>query len=118
MTRKKKTIIGCSVVLSVVYLAAFVCMVSPSIRRKLFMSYDGVRHYMFVDRLAGKAYSKGNYDGIDVSRHQGVIKCKEVAKDKKIKFVYIWATMGKAHLDDFYRHNVKMARQLFPIKLL
>lgn len=29
----------------------------------------GVRYYLFVDRLAGKAYSKGNYDGIDVSRH-------------------------------------------------
>lgn len=66
---------------------------------------------MFVDRLAGKAYSKGKYNGIDVSRHQGVIKWKEVAKDKKIKFVYIRATMGKSHPDDFYRHNVKMARQ-------
>ena len=71
----------------------------------------GVRHYMFVDRLAGKAYSKGNYDGIDVSRHQGAIKWREVAKDKKIKFVYIRATMGKSHPDDFYRRNVKLARQ-------
>ena len=111
MTRKKKTIIGCCVGMSVVCLAALVCMVSPSIRRKLFMLNAGVRRCLFVDRLAGKAYSKGNYDGIDVSRHQGVIKWKEVAKDKKIKFVYIRATMGKSHPDGFYRRNVKLARR-------
>ena len=35
--------------------------------------------------------TKRQYDGIDVSHHQGKIDWKEVAKDKQIKFVYIKA---------------------------
>ena len=37
---------------------------------------------------------KCQYDGIDVSHHQGKINWKEVAKDKQIQFVYIKATQG------------------------
>ena len=40
---------------------------------------------VFVDRLKGKPYSKSDYDGIDVSKHNGIIRWNEVAKDKRVK---------------------------------
>ncbi len=40
---------------------------------------------VFVDRLKGQPYTRGGYDGIDVSKHNGVIKWKEIAKNKRIK---------------------------------
>ena len=50
---------------------------------------------VFVDRLKGQPYTHGGYDGIDVSKHNGVIKWKEIAKNKRINFVYIRAHMVK-----------------------
>ena len=60
---------------------------------------------VFVDRLKGQPYTRGGYDGIDVSKHNGVIKWKEIAKNKRIKFVYIRATHGKGYADRHYRRN-------------
>jgi hypothetical protein len=54
---------------------------------------------VFVDRLKGQPYTRGGYDGIDVSKHNGVIKWKEIAKNKRIKFVYIRATHGKGYVE-------------------
>lgn len=51
------------------------------------------------------------YDGIDVSHHQGKIDWKEVAKDKQIKFVYIKATQGTSIKDKNYEQNIKGARR-------
>lgn len=51
------------------------------------------------------------YDGIDVSHHQGEINWKEVAKDKRIKFVYIKATQGATIIDKRYEENIKRARR-------
>lgn len=84
--------------------------VNPYLVRKMFWRasyYSDV----FVDRLKGKPYTKGGYDGIDVSKHNGVIKWNEVAKDKKIQFVYIRATVGKGMVDRRYRRNVNGARK-------
>ena len=66
---------------------------------------------IFIDRLRGVPYTKDRYDGIDVSKHNGVIKWNEVAKDKNVKFVYIKATEGKNHTDCRYRHNIREARK-------
>ena len=57
--------------------------------------------------------TKRQYDGIDVSHHQGQIDWKEVAKDKQIKFVYIKATQGTSIKDKttnrtLRRHAVKV----------
>ena len=38
---------------------------------------------VFVDRLKGQPYTHGGYDGIDVSKHNGVIKWKEIAKNSE-----------------------------------
>ena len=54
---------------------------------------------------------KCQYDGIDVSHHQGKINWKEVAKDKQIKFVYIKATQGISVKDKNYEQNIKAARR-------
>lgn len=66
---------------------------------------------VFVDRLKGKPYTEGVYDGIDVSKHNGVIRWNEVAKNEKVKFVYIKATEGKSHTDHRYRRNITEARK-------
>ncbi len=54
------------------------------------------------------------YDGIDISAHNGEIDWTEVAKDKNIKYVYIKATEGRDYhrrgLDYFHR-NLKQARR-------
>lgn len=65
----------------------------------------------YVDRLKGQPYTQGGYDGIDVSKHNGVIKWDEVAKDENIQFVYLRATVGKGMVDRRYRRNVKGARK-------
>lgn len=61
--------------------------------------------------MSGVAYTEEDYDGIDVSRHQGVIDWDTVAKDPKIQFVYIKATMGYNHPDPRYEANISEARE-------
>lgn len=64
-----------------------------------------------VDRLAGLPYSKGDYNGIDVSKHQGEIDWDMVATDKHIQFVYIRATQGTSIIDKRYDDNIKGAKR-------
>ncbi len=66
---------------------------------------------VYVDRLKGKPYTNDDFDGIDVSKHNGVIKWKEVAKDKRVKFVFVKATEGKGYVDPLYRRNIRQARK-------
>ena len=56
-------------------------------------------------------YRKANYQGIDVSNHQGKIDWGKVAQDKNISFVYIKATEGATHKDRRYKENVEGARE-------
>lgn len=103
---KRETVILC--VASGVVLIAIaiwqVCRKRPYI--EIGTPYSG-----FVDKLEGVAYSKGSYDGIDVSKYQGTILWNEVAKDKKIKFVYVRATNGKDIVDSYYEYNIREAKE-------
>ena len=65
----------------------------------------------FYDHLKGKPYSRMAYDGIDVSKHNGVIQWQEVAKNTHIQFVYIKATEGRSLVDKRYRANIAAARE-------
>ena len=56
-------------------------------------------------------YSLQEYQGIDVSHHQGLIDWKKVATDKNIQFVYIKATEGATYIDETYTKNIKGARE-------
>ena len=47
--------------------------------------------------------------GIDVSKYQGTINWRKVAKSKKVKFVYIRATEGTSIKDPKYKANVDSA---------
>ena len=76
----------------------------------LWRTYANVMPAVFVDRLSGIPYSKTDYDGIDVSKHNGVIKWKQVAENKNIKFVYVKATEGSGIADRRYRKNVDGAK--------
>ena len=51
------------------------------------------------------------YQGIDVSNHQGRIDWSLVSKDENIKFVYIKASEGATHTDKSYLYNIKEARK-------
>ena len=52
-----------------------------------------------------------NYDGIDVSKHNGKINWKVVSGDRRIKFVYIKASEGGTLGDHRYDYNIKEARK-------
>lgn len=52
-----------------------------------------------------------NYDGIDVSHHNGNISWGTVKQNKKIQFVYIKATEGETYTDPNYKVNFKNARK-------
>lgn len=56
-------------------------------------------------------YTSGNYDGIDVSKHNGKINWKKVSADKNIKFVYIKASEGATMGDRRYAYNICEARK-------
>ena len=79
------------------------------IRRLLILASSNME--IFVDRLKGRPYTVEGYDGIDVSKHNGVIKWDEVAKNENVKFVYIKATEGKNHTDRRYSWNIRDARK-------
>lgn len=54
---------------------------------------------------------KAQFDGIDVSKHQGNIDWEELRKNKKIQFVYIKATEGSNLVDPMYKRNISNARK-------
>lgn len=58
-----------------------------------------------------KPLDNKQFDGIDVSHHQGTIDWKTVSKDSRVKFVYIKATEGSSHKDSKYSYNIKNARK-------
>ena len=62
------------------------------------------------DRHSDLPYSKMEYDGIDVSKYNGVIKWQQVAENKNIKFVYVKATEGSSRTDSRYRKNIEGAK--------
>ena len=55
--------------------------------------------------------AKVEFDGIDVSKHQGVINWEELKKNSKIKFVYIKSTEGSDYVDPKYQENIRNARK-------
>lgn len=57
-----------------------------------------------------RAYPTKRY-GIDVSRYQGKINWKEVAKDKRVTFVYMKATESTGLVDPTYKRNHREARR-------
>jgi len=51
------------------------------------------------------------FDGIDVSKHQGNIDWAELKKNPQIKYVYIKATEGSDYVDPKYKENIRNARK-------
>lgn len=51
------------------------------------------------------------FDGIDVSKHQGYINWAELKKNTKIQFVYIKATEGADYIDPRYQENIRNAKK-------
>ncbi len=90
-------------------------------RSKLHYLLAGVAAVMLLGLLlqGGRLYAQQRigpknmaaYDGIDVSHHQGRIRWKQVATDKKIRFVYIKATQGATIRDERYQYNITNARR-------
>ena len=51
------------------------------------------------------------FDGIDISKHQGDINWEELKKNQSIKFIYIKATEGSDFVDPRYHENIRNARK-------
>ncbi len=63
----------------------------------------------YKDETTGRPYSR-DYDGIDISRHQGRIHWNVLSKNRDIQFVYVKATQGRRRKDRRYAENVREAR--------
>lgn len=107
---KKKLLIGFVVVVVLTAIVLGIMYVVNPYKVKRWFRKASVPD-VFIDRLRGKPYSNSDYDGIDVSKHNGVIKWDEVAKDKRVKYVFVRATVGKGKVDSRYRRNIKGARK-------
>jgi len=60
--------------------------------------------------LTSGSYS-GDYDGIDISKHQGRIHWDELSQVKKLQFIFIKATEGADIKDPSYDKNINQARK-------
>lgn len=54
---------------------------------------------------------KVQFDGIDISKHQGSIDWGQLKSFSKIKYVYIKATEGSDYVDPRYKENIHNARK-------
>ena len=54
---------------------------------------------------------KVQFDGIDISKHNGEINWAELKKQSKIKYIYIRATVGSNVTDPKYKENFNNARK-------
>ncbi|MBQ0115547.1 MAG: hypothetical protein KBT10_06725 [Bacteroidales bacterium] len=52
------------------------------------------------------------FDGIDVSRYQKDIDWDELAKDKRVQYVYVKATEGTSFIDRCYERNISEAHRV------
>ncbi len=52
-----------------------------------------------------------DYQGIDLSSHQGLVDWNKVAADTNVHFAYIKATEGATYHSIYYDHNVRHARR-------
>lgn len=107
----KRFFICCAIALAVLLVVVVVWrVVSPRTFSKVIRAGRRTYREVFHDRLKGVPYSN-RYDGIDVSKHNGVIRWENVAKNGKVQFVYVKATEGKSVVDRRYRRNVEGARK-------
>ena len=67
--------------------------------------------YEYDPKAWAEIVSMTNYNGIDVSHHNGIINWERVARDEKIQYVYIKATEGASFHDVLYRRNLTKARK-------
>lgn len=71
-------------------------------------SYDP--DWPYHDTTSGD-YS-GGYDGIDISRHQGKLRWKEIALNHRLQFIFVKASEGLYLKDPSYDRNISNARRL------
>lgn len=75
------------------------------------------RHHATVsDQWPYHDLTKGDYakdfDGLDISRHQGKIHWDElIAENPQLQFVYIKATEGSSIVDPLYKRNFRSAKE-------
>ena len=72
----------------------------------LILCYKG---YIWPNAIFAAKYS---VQGIDISHYQGNISWERIAKNKKLKFVYIKATEGNDYKDDYFETNWEEASKI------
>ena len=81
----------------------------------IYFSTNGFKSYMLTNNFDTEIPKGYSVHGVDVSRYQGKIDWKQVAKIRQdtlcISFAFIKATQGKTYSDRFYSYNMKEARE-------
>ena len=76
----------------------------------------GVATYLIMSKITPSVryeYYSTDYQGIDVSHHQGRIDWSVVATDRRVQFAYVKATEGSSRKldDERYKFNIREARK-------
>ena len=77
----------------------------------LLSACQGSINHNASSRKVAPRNADAQYDGIDISSHQGFIDWEKVSSDKDIRFVYIKATEGSTYRSPHYAHNFTQARR-------
>ena len=77
----------------------------------LLSACQGSINHNASSRKVAPRNADAQYDGIDISSHQGFIDWEKVSSDKDIRFVYIKATEGSTYRSPHYAHNITQARR-------
>ena len=64
-----------------------------------------------VQTVDVKIQSLSDYNGIDVSKHQGRIDWHTISRNKKVEFVYLKATEGATYVSPVYYTNLAEAKR-------
>lgn len=105
--RKKRAHKKIAIALAVALVAGAVLILKPW---KVIDSRDFDADWPYHDLTSGD-YS-GGYDGIDIARHQGKLRWKEMEQNHRLKFIFVKATEGLYLKDPCFDRNIEGAHRL------
>ena len=104
MRLSRKTL---AIVLTAFLIVGVVALLKPW---KVIDVRDFDRDWPYHDMTSGD-YS-GGYDGLDIARHQGKLRWKEMEKNRSLQFIYVKATEGLYLKDPCFNRNLEGAHRL------
>lgn len=96
--------------MSVAILIVGTALLAPDLLKQLYSQETSLGNGV-TSAQTDNQHLRRDYNGIDVSHHQGLIDWQRVAADTCVQFVYIKATEGSDHVDEHYLRNARGARK-------